>query len=117
MTIEIEFDDGTTIHPPNKETAEKCLATMHYTLNDVEWREIEERPDSDGPKFMGPKATVSDGVVLYQDGRELIFSSVKHLRHYVQSYIQSFEDRFGDASGEVEVLSSPDVSIDSLVSA
>lgn len=90
---------------------------MHFTLSDVDWREIEERPASDGPKFMGPKATVSDGVVLYQNGRELVFSSVKHLTHYVQSYIQSYEQRYGDATHEVELLSSPDVDVDSLLAA
>lgn len=117
MTIEIEFADGTTIHPPNKETAEKCLAMVNYTLGDVEWREVDERPDSDGPRFMSPGATVSGGKVLIQNGEELIFESVKHLTLYLRSFVDSYEDRYGDATDVVESMSSPDVEVDSLVSA
>lgn len=112
MTIEIEFDDGTTIHPPNKATAEKCLAHSHHTLGDVDWREVESPPDRDNPRFMSPAATVNDGVVLIQDGRELIFESIAILEHYVSGLAEGFP---GDTDSLREYLSSPDVDVDRLL--
>lgn len=117
MTIEVDLPNGRTIYTPNKEMAEWPLGHIHYTLNDIEWREVESHPDSDGPRLMSPATTVNDGNVLIQNGRTLIFESVRHLTHYVRSFVDSYEDRFGDATHMVEELSSPHVDMNSLVSA
>lgn len=87
---------------------------MDYTLNDVEWREVESPPDRDGPKFMSPHATVSGGKVLIQNGEELIFESVKHLTYYLRSFV---DDYSGDVDRLRASLESPDVDVDSLLAA
>lgn len=106
--IEVDLPNGRTIHAPDRDTAEWCVGHIHHTLNNLEWREVEERPDSDGPTLMSPNATAKDGRVLYQDGQALMFESLSVLTYYVRSLAESYP---GDVDDLRESLESPHVTV------